>query len=290
MPVVNVDFYAPIDETGNPVDISAAVLAAAKLKPKERLKYRTSVYSDFLEGAKMLSDKTVLGSSARVRMKGLPGRFDSANYKLSHLDLIERDGVSEEVHFLIEPALQVIALQRNGHFRSTQVEALLSDLTGLKISLQPRVRADMWKRLQEFDHIGTFGFKLKDPSIHPDFAESLPSIGRTIEDAGKIGELASIEIIIKMRSGVANPQDVNLLKKVIRSFRESGNATKLYARGSNPEASKSEPLDFIRDRIVASGEVEYGDGRRLDGEQCKQLLRSALNTNRAFLETLVVKA
>lgn len=287
MPNVNIDFFCPLDQNGKFIDLAAAIVTAAKQPKKQRLKFRNPHYSDFLESAKPLSDGSVLGTMARVRMKGLPGKFDSESYTLGDLGLPEKDGVSEEVHFLIDNPLQVVALLRNGHFRSSQVEALMADTTGLQFTLEPKVRADVWKRLQKFNHISTVAVKLKEPNFHPDLSDSLPAVSELIDEANKVAELASIEIVFKMKKGLANPQDVGPIKRLIRSFRDVGNTSKLFARGTEPDASKTEPIDFLRDRIVAGGEVDYGEGRRLDGSQCKLLLRQAVDKNRAFLESLL---
>jgi len=45
-------------------------------------------------------------------------------------------------------------------------------------------------------------------------------------------------------------------------------------------------VDFIRDRLVHSGEVEY-EGHQLNKEQCRQLLRQAIESNRAYLRSLL---
>lgn len=288
MPYVNIDFYGVYDSEGQPLPLAAAIIAAGKFPPAQRLKYRNPTHSDFLDKVTAFKDGTVLGCSARIRMKGIPGHFKASAYSLGDLNLPANDGVSEEVYFVVDDALQVVALQRNGHFRSTQVEALLRDLTGLNLTLEPKVRPDVWKRLQKMDHISSVEVRLKDPSFHPDLSDSLPSVGKLIDETSKVAELRSIEIKFNMRRGYKGAQDTSVLKRLLSGFRNSDNVETLRAKGYRNDSTKTEPIDFLRDRIVSGGEVEYSDEKRLNSKQCQQLIRSVLDSSRDFLTTLVI--
>ena len=287
MPEVNVDFYLPVNSAGAFVDLGPSLLAAAKKPAPERLKRRNSLYSDFFESASELGNGQVAGTAARIRMKGLPGHFDYSSFSLNSLNIMEKDGVSEEVHFLVDGPLQTIALQRNGHFRSTQVEMILKDVTGLDFSLDPKIRGDVAKRLEKLEHVGSLEFRLKDPAFHPDFATSLPAVSALISEVNKSADLASIDIKMKLRRGIANPQEVSRFKNLLNSLAGQANATKLIAKGRNAK-EKTDTIDFMRDRIVATGTVDYSEGRRLDGAQCQLLLRQELDKNRIFLQTLLL--
>lgn len=288
MPWVNVDFYTPIGSDGEYVDLRAALIAAAKTSAANRLRERGEMYRLFLESAKEYKNGTVMGTVARVRMHGLPGKFRGTDFSLNDLDLAETDGVAEEVSFLISHELQTIALQRNGGFRSTSVEDFLTEITEIPVAFDPKVRVDKLSRLNGIEEFTEVSFKLSQPLNDSDFDDTLPGVGMTIRDAAQIGTLATVELTIRLRTGEDNPQNVGTIRKLLRKLDGREDAIKISAKGRRPN-SKIEPVDLIRDRIVAGDNVKYGNSRRLDGKQCRLLLRKAMSTNQLFLEGLLGK-
>jgi hypothetical protein len=78
-----------------------------------------------------------------------------------------------------------------------------------------------------------------------------------------------------------------VLRNLMRRIRaKDDNIESLRVKGREEGENRQEEIDFIRDRLVFSGNAEYG-GRVLEAETCHQILRRAVEEHKAYLKSLL---
>jgi hypothetical protein len=171
--------------------------------------------------------------------------------------------------------------------RVSGIVDLLCDVTGTAFDVQPRLRKDAWSRFGKMTRIGSIDIKLKAPVHHPDFSKSIPSMGSFLDEATHEINAQTVELRLSMGKGrKKESMNLGLVKKLVGVFQSDNGLNQLTVRGRLPGSDRSEIIDFIRDRLVFSGQVEYAE-RRLDRGQCQQLLRAALDQHREYLQSLL---
>jgi hypothetical protein len=234
-----------------------------------------------------------LGLRRNWKHIGILVQFKVAHYRdVTPLDLTANEGVAEKTHFLFDRGLQVFLVQRNRFMRAGVVVDLICEVLDVRldtIDLQPKLRQDAWNRFNGMERIGKFELKLRGPEHHPDFSQTIPSMNRFLDDAGETVNAHSVTLTLSMerarRESLSVPITRRLVQTVRRAIGRDQQVEKLVVSGSRAEGG-SEIVDFIRDRLVFWDDVPY-DGRHLDSNQCRQLLRRALEQHRPYLRTLV---
>lgn len=291
MPRVVVDFWDPIDLNGAAYDLLPLCQQAVHLQVRARMKDRGAEYSDYLVEVHADHGRAE-GIAARIRKENLPDKANLQTGDVTPLNLLPNEGVAEKVHFLFDRQLQVFLAQRNRFMRAGAVIDLILEVLGLRldtVDLQPKLRQDAWSRFNRMQRIGKFELKLRGPEHHPDFSQTIPSINRFLEDAGQEINAHSVTLTLSMERARRESLNVSITRRLVQAARRAvgrdREVEKLIVSGGAADGG-SETVDFIRDRLVFWGEVPY-DGRQLDSDQCRQLLRLALEEHRAYLRSLL---
>jgi hypothetical protein len=151
--------------------------------------------------------------------------------------------------------------------------------------LQPKLRADALRRLQAMSRIGSVELKLGGLN-YLNLSSNQPAVARLLEDARNEFNAVAVQVSFSTdRAGKLSLRK-RAVDRFIRFFsRPDSGVVSLTARG-NREDEPSEVVDFIRDRLAHSGEVEYS-GKHLDRGQCRRLLKNAVVLNQNYLKTLL---
>jgi|GEM_PF-3213603 len=286
MQTVIADFWEVIDPQGNPFDLLPVLEGAATLPTNNRMKDRGPEHSDLLFPPEC-HETHAFGLAVRIRKVNLPEKGNFQTGEVAPLFFQVNEGAAEEAHFLYDRPLQTLVTQRHKVLRVSGIETLLRDVTGAMFDVQPKLREDAWARFERMTSIGSVELKLRAPAFHPDFSQSIPSMGSFLDEAAN--EINARTVDLKFSMGRGNRREsmnLALLKRVARAFRGGNDLNQLTVRGRIPGAEKTEVVDFIRDRLVFSGQVEYAE-RRLDARQCQHLLRAALDRHREYLQSLI---
>lgn len=284
MPRVTVDFWDPVELSGAPVDLLPLLNDVGDLPPVARICDR-GPHADYLAESSV-SGSRGQGLAVRIRKENLPGKGNFQTGDLSSLALAAEEGIAEQVSFLYDRDLQVLVTQRHRMFRASSVTRLLGEVAGHPFSVQPKLRQDAWNRLEGMTHIGSFELKMKGPVHHPDFSDSIPSMGQFLDDAGE--SLGALEVNLTLSVGRSRKKSLNqgLIRLILAPFSSSlDNVSQLKVRGKRTDDDPSEIVDFIKDRLVFTREVSY-EGRSLNRTQCQQLLIQAIAEHREYLESL----
>lgn len=291
MPRVVVDFWDPLDLNGAAYDLLPLCQQASHLQVRARMKDRGAEYTDYLVEVHAEHGRAE-GVAARIRKENLPDKANLQTGDVTPLDLLANEGVAEKVHFLFDRQLQVFLAQRNRFMRAGAVIDLICEVLDLRldtVDLQPKLRQDAWNRFNRMDRIGKLELKLRGPEHHPDFSQTIPSMNRFLDDAGETINAHSVTLTMSMERARRESLNVPVTRRLVQAARRAigrdREVEKLVVSGGTADAG-SEIVDFIRDRLVFLGEVPY-DGRHLDGNQCRQLLRRALEEHRPYLRTLL---
>ncbi len=283
---LNVDFWHVLDPEGDPIDLHSLLSPLKKTPATKRLLSRDSEHSDYLE---IMSDShgQIFGAVSRVRMTGLPGRFDLKTAKHRELEIGEDEGIDEVSFFVYDAGLHVMTTQRHRLVRASKIETVITDLTHQTIELQPVLRKDKWARFEKMEKLGSFNLKLRGPAHHPDFSAEMESLSKLLSDAQTQANAHTFELT--MTAGRRREESLNtsLLKKLMRRIRAADdNIESLKIKGRGEGRTRQEEIDFIRDRLVFSAATEY-QGRILGAEACQRTLRRAIEDQRDYLKSLL---
>ena len=284
MPWLNVDFWKVLQDVDNhPFDFMALMQRLAALPAVQRLADRGIEHSDFLE-TPQFQDRQVFGEATRGRKVNLPGRLNWQTGARGDLGVLVDEAVDEAVYFLYDADLQVLVTQRQVMFRANAVAALLRDLGNANFHISPVLRQDKWNRVRRMETIGKIEIALEGPDHHPDFSEVMPSLNSMMEEAAEVDAI-SVELTLSMKHS-RRSLDVNFVKRLVNQLRREENLDKLKVSGKAEDATRSEIVDFMNDRLVFSEQAEYR-GRNVDAAQCRLILRRAIDQNREYLAGLL---
>src|SRR5712692_9950681 len=136
MPKFNAEFYKPkvYVNPGMPeVSFEEVLQRIAAMTPRQRIR-------GGIDPAAILSlhqhHAEYDGEAARIRIEDLPTVVNTATGNRHNLDIDAQEGLGEEIHFLYDSGLDVIVIQRKGHFRASALENLLSDLSRNNVSFE----------------------------------------------------------------------------------------------------------------------------------------------------------
>jgi hypothetical protein len=261
---VNVDFWHVLDMKGNPVDAYSLLLPLKKIPPTKRLRRRDSEHSDYIE---ISSDKNnqIFGCVSRVRMSGLPGRFNLKTAKRQELEITDDEGIDEVGYFLYDAGLQTMVTQRHRLVRASTIEELISETTGIPIELSPVLRKDKWARFEKMEKLGSFTLKLRGPAHHPDFSGVIESMSKLLTESQSQINAQTFELTLGAGRGREDSLNPSILKNLMRRIRaKDDNIESLKVKGREEGKSNQEEIDFIRDRLVFFSNAEY-EGRVFRG-------------------------
>ncbi len=225
MPRVNVDFWEPIGPDGNWFDLLPALTYAGNLRVQERMRDRGSEYTDYLVEVNFQNAQSS-GMAARIRKENLPERANLRTGDLNPLNLAANEGLAEEVHFLYDDGLRVLLTQRNRIFRAGAVSDLIAELGNTMFGIQPKLREDAWHRFRRMETIGSLELKLQTPEHHPDLSNTIPSMGRFLDDASETLQAMSVELKFSMERVRRRSLAVEIIRGIVGRFRNQENVTR----------------------------------------------------------------
>jgi hypothetical protein len=285
LPWINVDFYGAVTLDHKDADLASMLKAIGDLPPKDRLVERGAEYSDYIEITHN-SHGQIFGGAAKVRKIGIPNRFNLKTFQRHSLGITNEEGLEEVAHFIYDSGLKTLALQRHRLFRSGSWERLVSHIADTAFKLEPRLRKDKWDRFKKMERIASLELALINPNQHPALADAQASLGKMLDDASQDGNAFRIDLKFSMAGARKASLTRTWVRNIVSRFRAADeNLEKFVVTGASEEGER-DAVDFLRDRLVFSGEVEYSS-RSLDSEQCWQLIRSALHQNRDYLKSLL---
>lgn len=285
MPNVWVDFWEALDPSGLRLDLLPVCSECSKKAVADRMKQRPGEAIDYLVEVSC-NEKYAAGTIARIRNNNWPTLAHLKTGKIDPLSLPNDTAIAEETSFLFDRTHEVLATQRHRFFRSSAISDLLSEISGVEIGLQPKLRKDAWARIKKMTRIGTVEIKLTGPAHHPDFSGVIPSMGKLLEEAEE--KLNVIDIGLHLSVGRSRKKELDRtpIQKLISLFREESNVSSLVVKGNPAIDEPSEVVDFIRDRLVFSGEAGYS-GKHLERSQCQRLLHQAISQHSKYLKSLI---
>jgi hypothetical protein len=228
-----------------------------------------------------------MGEAARVRMVDLPSVINVTTCDRHDLNVRNQEGLGEEIHYLYDAAINIIAVQSKLHLRASALQQLFSELSDRNVDFQIVLRADALQRFEDMDLITKINFKLARPNdIEGRPRPAVTRIFREIEEFN--GVAARVEITVGRQRRTLS---LAAIRQLIRDFtlgREDFKALSLTglsqhgdARGNGPQL---ETVDFIKERMIVLANVQrIGRGRRLNAEDCRLALRRAIREHREYL-------
>ncbi|HET8922083.1 MAG TPA: DUF6731 family protein [Candidatus Acidoferrum sp.] len=286
MPKFNVEFYKPSVQVnpGEPaVEFADVLQQIAAMTPRRRIRGGPDPAAILTLGQ---HGTEYIGEAARIRTEDLPSVVHTTTGNRHNLDIDAHEGLGEEIHFLYDSRLHVIAVQRKGHLRASALESLLSDLSHSYITFEIILRQDALERFDRMAMVKKVYFKLARPQ---DLAglppQPLLRVLRVIRDFQ--GTSAKVEISVgrnRTRQLRRNP-----VREVIGMFRERADNFKALSITGAIRAQEDagdmrvETIDFIQGKLSYTAEVERR-GRHLSPEGCNLALREAIRENREYLQ------
>lgn len=282
MPTFTADFWQVRDPDGDHFDLSAVCEACSKKPFGNRTMDRGADLVDYLAHSESNGTESH-GVIARIRKRNWPERVNLQTGELKPLGLGKNEAIAEEVSFLYDSKLKVLATQRHRLLRASSIPDLLNHIEGATFTLEPVLREDAWQRFNKMTHIGSIGLKLSPSAHNPDFSEVIPSMSKLLDEAAD--NMNVVDVGLHLSVGRTRKELIrNTVRKLVSSLRDDKSVRTLAVRGRiNDEAA--EIVDFIRDRLVFSTEVEYAD-EQMGADRCRRLLRDAIATHRNYLKTL----
>ncbi len=280
MPIIRFEFYRPTVHNGGQVTFAHVLEQISRLNAVERI--RRGVDPAVVLNLNRNGNEYI-GEAARIRMEDLPSVVDIATGDRHDLNVRDREGLGEEIHFLYDSGLNIIAVQRKGPFRASALMDLFSDLTHSVLGFQIVLRRDAWVRFGRMDRVKKIYFKLARP--HDFQGQRRPALKRVFREMEEFnGVSAKIEISVGREH--QRRLRLNPIRAVVEYFQaRRDDFTALSITGAvrdEEEIPHQETIDFIKGRLEFSANVDRR-GRRLDPEGCRLAIRRALRENRAYL-------
>lgn len=285
MPAFNVEFYKPHVVNVRGVSFSDLLARIVAMNAVERIRTGNDPAAILTLQA---HQHEFLGEAARIRMEDLPSVIDTANGSRHDLNVGVHEGLGEEIHFLYDAQLDVIAVQNKGHFRAAALEQLISDLTRTGVNFHVILRGDAWERFQRMELVTKINFKLARPQDIQ--GQRRPAVTRVFHEIDEFnGVSAKIEITVGRKRHRA--LSMAAIRRLVADFRARGaefenlSITGAIRAAEGPEAAiHRDTIDFLKERLQVSSEVNRrGRGRRLDAEGCRLALRRSLFEHQDYL-------
>lgn len=285
MPKFNVEFYKPriLDHDGP--SFSAILDQIINRNVVDRIR-RGSDPAAIL--ALQHEGNEFLGEAARIRMDDLPSVIDVASGDRHDLNVEDHEGLGEEIHFLYDADLDVIAVQNRGHFRAGALGHLIGDLATCTVDFHVILAEGAWEKFQRMDFVTKINFKLARPRDLQ--GQPRPAVSRVLRE---IDEFDGVSAKMEITTERVQHHWLNMaaVRQMVEAYRgQEGTFKSLSITGAIREADEPNAamhpgvVDFIKERLLYTQEVNRrGRGRRLDVEGCRVALRRAIREHREHL-------
>jgi hypothetical protein len=158
---VTIDFWDVLDLRGSPFDLVPVLEQVAKLAPTDRMRNR-GAHIDYLADATRRGS-SVSGTIERVRTRNWPGRTHLLTGDRRALDIPANWAPSEQMSFQFHRTLRTLAVQRHQYFRANTLARLIQEITGVSLTLQPKLRRDAWERFNRITRFGVVELRVGHP-------------------------------------------------------------------------------------------------------------------------------
>jgi hypothetical protein len=288
MPRFNVEFYKPRVLAPENTTFSGVLNTILDLAGVDRIRAGT-------DPAAILTihrhEHEIFGEAARIRMDDLPSVIDVADGRRHDLDVEEHEGLGEEVHFLYDADLDVIAVQTRGHFRAADLANLFADLSDTTLEFQVMLSPDAVQKMQRVEQVTKINFKLARPRDLE--GQRQPALNRVFQQIDQFdGMTAKMEITVgrarnRWLSRGAVEQIITAFQERPDEFQSLSISGAIRENEGQNAAAHPAIIDFIKGRLLYTEDVERrGRGKRLDTEGCRSALRRAIRQHRPYLRRL----
>src|SRR5436309_13054767 len=110
MPKITVEFYKPSVHSDEDDSFADLMTTISETEPVQRIRRGADPAAIF---ALVHTGSEFTGEAAKIRMEDLPRVVDTATGDRHDIHVREREGLSEEICFLYDSDIDVIAVQRN---------------------------------------------------------------------------------------------------------------------------------------------------------------------------------
>jgi hypothetical protein len=282
MPPVNIEFYQPMVESDDGTTFSDILSRVEGMSIAQRLRTDSDPAGIF---SLSRIDAEFVGEAARIRMEDLPRIVDLATGQRHDLNVHPREGLSEEMHFIYDTVIDVIAVQVKRQMRASALRELLADLTQQTINFNIILREDALARFQQMRLVKKIFFKIARP--HDFQGQAAPALVQVFRELDEFeGVAAKVEISV----GRARNRwlSMDAIRGILDRFRaRDGDFDALSITGlmRDEAGERQETIDFVHEHLRHTEEVQRR-GRRLDPEGCRVALRRAIRAHRPYLRRL----
>lgn len=194
---------------------------------------------------------------SQIRRTGLP-QIDAAG-RLSDLNLKATEGLVEAVHVVFFPD-NVVGVEFNFYGpRPSRLGYYLGSTSKLGIfpALDPLLRSDVVSQLDRLKDVRLFDLK-----VHSSYAGVVKradtDLGAAFESAGNLGSTDEIQVVLRpSKNGAANM--LQRVKRVARTLLHRPDlrteASHFVIRGKMEDSGRVEPLDLLRDQLIAHKKI-----------------------------------
>jgi Family of unknown function (DUF6731) len=282
MPPINIEFYKPTVESDDGLTFADVLTQVESTTMAQRL--RTDFDPAGIFSLTRNGDEFA-GEAARIRMEDLPRIVNLATGQRHDLNVRPREGLSEEMHFIYDAAVDVIAVQVKRLMRASALRGLLADLTQQRIDFKIILREDALLRFQHMGLVKKIFFKIARPQdLQGQDPPALVQVFRELDEFNGIA--AKIEISVERARDRWLSMDA--IRGVLDRFRARNadfDALCITGLVRDEGGERQETIDFVHEHLRHTEEVERR-GRRLAPEGCRVALRRAIRAHRPYLRRL----
>jgi hypothetical protein len=282
MPLINIEFYQPTVESDNGLTFADVLTRVEGMSIAQRL--RTDFDPAGIFSLARNGDEFD-GEAARIRMEDLPRIVNLTTGQRHDLNVRPREGLSEEIHFIYDATVDVIAVQVKRQMRASALRGLLADLTQQPIDFNIILREDALQRFQHMRLVKKIFFKIARPQdLQGQVPPPLLQVFRELDEFN--GVAAKIEISVERARNRWLSMDA--IRGILDRFRARNadfDALSITGLLQEEGIERQETIDFVHEHLRHTEEVER-HGRRLAPEGCRVALRRAIRAHRPYLRRL----
>jgi hypothetical protein len=279
MPPINIEFYQPTVEGDDGLTFADVLTLVENMPMVQRL--RTDFDPAGIFGLERDGDE-FMGDAARIRMEDLPRIVNLATGQRHDLNVRAREGLSEEMHFVYDATVDVIAIQVKRQMRASALRGLLADLTQQRIGFNIILREDALQRFQHMGLVKKIFFKIARPQdLQGQAPPALVQVFRELDEFN--GVAAKVEISVeRARNRWLSMDAVRGILDRFRARNADFDALSITGLLRDEGVERQETIDFVHEHLRHTEEVERR-GRRLAPEGCRVALRRAIRAHRPYL-------
>jgi len=228
-----------------------------------------------------------VGEIHRIRTKGFPGRIDLRTLQEEELGLLAQQGLVDRIHFAYRTDLDALALQASRDFRPGAFRACIKHVSELPFDLALVLKRGAYERLLGLRTVSTMNVRVANPPDAAEFtgpdAPGVAEITKLLRDFGA----ARVEIKIRRekrkRASLIYESVRDFVDRIVHDPDRMDSIEALSVEGKREEDDNLEAVDFVRDRLMFAGNVDFDAHLRLDPNQCRNLVINALTEYAAEL-------